>query len=137
MTDARAAIERLVLALRQRGEGESLGGDELGAGLFAPDVVIERFAPPTEPEAPAPTEPAQVITSRDAALAWVRLTPAGVDFALDGDMLPVESVAGRFAIRYRYWIVSSCLQNGGWWHFEANAEGITWLAHRPDPRPED
>lgn len=134
MTDARAAIERLALALRQQGRGEDGGEQE---GLFAPDVVIERFGPPAGPEAPAPTEPAQIITSRDAALSWVRRTPAGVDFALDGDMLPVESVAGRFAIRYRYWIVSSGWQNGGWWHFEANAEGLTWLAHRPDPRPDE
>lgn len=124
------AFARLVLALN------GLGAAALVRKAFAADAVLSRFAPVPRGESAHKAE--QTITGHEAISRWLKQTPPGTTFLLDGERIGARG--GERAAQGKEAGATSCgylirhgdFENGGTWTLTLAADGrIATLEHRP------
>ena len=75
-------------------------------------------------------ELAESLVGHEGGREWIRRTPSGVSFELDGEV----SREGRHVFAARYVYSVDDFDNGGRWLFEVDRQGrLSWLMHTPDP----
>lgn len=110
----RAAFQRFVDALNRAGDA---------AAAFADDIEIARH----KPDGPL----AQTYVGLAAVARWVALSPASVQFALDG-----EPVLDGDHATIGYALSAGEFHNGGTWRARLAADGrIAHLSHHPRALP--